>query len=139
KQRFGERFADTAAIRQQHGQTTTWLPSEPPDAVVFALSTEEVAEIVRICAEHRVPVIPYGVGSSLEGHVNAPFGGVSIDLSRMDSIIAVHAEDLDCVVQPGVTRKQLNESLRDQGLFFPIDPGADATLGGMAATRASGT
>jgi D-lactate dehydrogenase (cytochrome) len=139
KQRFGDRFADSAAIRDQHGQTTTWLPHQPPDAVIFALSTEEVAEIVRVCGEHRVPVIPYGVGTSLEGHVNAPFGGVSIDFSRMNAIVAVHAEDLDCVVQPGVTRKQLNESLRDQGLFFPIDPGADASLGGMAATRASGT
>jgi D-lactate dehydrogenase (cytochrome) len=139
KQRFGDRFADSEAIREQHGQTTTWLPHQPPDAVIFALSTEEVAEIVRVCGEHRVPVIPYGVGTSLEGHVNAPFGGVSIDFSRMNAIVAVHAEDLDCVVQPGVTRKQLNESLRDSGLFFPIDPGADASLGGMAATRASGT
>ena len=139
KQRFGERFSDSEGILRQHGQQTTWLPSEPPDAVIFPLSTEEVAEIVRVCGDHRVPVIPYGVGTSLEGHVNAPFGGVSIDFARMNHVLAVHAEDLDCVVEPGVTRKQLNEHLRGDGLFFPIDPGADATLGGMAATRASGT
>jgi D-lactate dehydrogenase (cytochrome) len=139
KQRFGDRFVDSEAIRRQHGQQTTWLPVEPPDAVVFPLSTAEVVDAVRICAEHTVPVIPYGVGTSLEGHVNAPYGGVSFDMARMSGVLAVHAEDLDCVVEPAVTRKQLNEHLRDQGLFFPIDPGADATLGGMAATRASGT
>ena len=139
KQRFGERFVRSESIRQQHGATTTWLANQPPDAVVFVETTEEVADLVRICAEHRVPVIPFGVGTSLEGHVNAPGGGISIDFSRMNRVLAVHAEDLDCVVEPGITRKQLNEYLRDQGLFFPIDPGADATLGGMAATRASGT
>ncbi|CAN5183130.1 FAD-linked oxidase C-terminal domain-containing protein [soil metagenome] len=139
KQRFGERFADGEAIRQQHGHQTTWLVNQPPDAVVFPIDTDEVAEAVRICGEHGVPVIPFGVGSSLEGHVNAPSGGVSLDMSRMNRILAVHPEDLDVVVEPGVTRKQLNEYLRDQGLFFPIDPGADASLGGMAATRASGT
>ena len=138
-QRFGERFSRSEALRRQHGQNTTWLPVQPPDAVVFPESTEEVAEIVRICGDHRVPVIAFGVGTSLEGHVNAPYGGVSVDLGRMNRILDVHTEDLDCVVQPGVTRKQVNEHLRDQGLFFPIDPGADATLGGMAATRASGT
>jgi D-lactate dehydrogenase (cytochrome) len=139
RQRFGDRYADSEAIRRQHGHQMTWLVNQPPDAVVFPVSTGEVADAVRICGEHGVPIIPFGVGSSLEGHVNAPFGGVSIDLSRMNRILAVHAEDLDVVVEPGVTRKQLNEYLRDQGLFFPIDPGADASLGGMAATRASGT
>ncbi|WP_439530704.1 FAD-binding oxidoreductase [Pannonibacter sp.] len=137
--RFGERCARSSAIREQHGHTTSWLPNQAPDIVVFAESTDEVAEIVRICAEHRVPVIPFGTGSSLEGHVNAPGGGVSVDVSRMNKVLAVHAEDLDCVVQPGVTRSQLNAYLRDTGLFFPIDPGADASLGGMASTRASGT
>ncbi len=139
KQRFGDRFTDAEGVRRQHGQQTTWLPSQPPDTVVFPVTTEEVGEIVRTCAEYRVPVIPYGVGTSLEGHVNAPYGGISIDLGRMNRVLDVHAEDLDCVVEPGVTRKQLNDHLRDQGLFFAIDPGADATLGGMAATRASGT
>ncbi len=139
KERFGDRYADTEALRTQHAQQTTWLPHQAPDAVVFALSTEDVSDVVRVCNEHKVPVIAYGVGSSLEGHVNAPNGGVSVDLSRMNNIVAVHPEDLDVVVQAGVTRKQVNDYLRDQGLFFPIDPGADATLGGMAATRASGT
>jgi D-lactate dehydrogenase (cytochrome) len=139
EQRFGERLTRSEALRRQHGHTTTWLANQPPDAVIFPMSTEEVVEIVRICSEYRVPIIPYGVGTSLEGHVNAPGGGVSIDFARMNQVLAVHPEDLDCVVEPGVTRKQLNEYLRDMGLFFPIDPGADATLGGMAATRASGT
>jgi D-lactate dehydrogenase (cytochrome) len=139
KQRFGERFADSEALRRQHGHTTTWLVNQPPDAVVFPETTEEIVEIVRICAAHGVPMIPFGAGSSLEGHVNAPYGGVSVDMGRMNRVLAVHPEDLDVVVEPGVTRKQLNDHLRDHGLFFPIDPGADATLGGMAATRASGT
>lgn len=139
QQRFGDRFADGMAVREQHANLTTWLPVQPPDAVIFPESGDEVAEIVRICAEHAVPIIPFGVGTSLEGHTNAPAGGISIDFNRMNRVLTVNQEDLDCVVQPGVTRKQLNEHLRDQGLFFPIDPGADATLGGMAATRASGT
>jgi D-lactate dehydrogenase (cytochrome) len=136
---FGNRVVTSQAMREQHAHTTTWLENQPPDAVVFAQSTEDVQEIVRICAAHDVPVIPFGAGTSLEGQVNAPRGGVSIDLHDMNRVLAVHAEDLDCVVEPGVTRKQLNEYLRDRGLFFPIDPGADASLGGMTATRASGT
>jgi D-lactate dehydrogenase (cytochrome) len=139
KQRFGERLSVGQALREQHGHTTSWIPNQPPDAVIFVENAEEIGEIVRVCAAHRTPVIPFGTGSSLEGHVNAPFGGISIDLSRMNRVLAVHAEDFDCVVEPGVTRTQLNTHLRDMGLFFPIDPGADASLGGMASTRASGT
>jgi len=136
---FGNRVVTSQAVRQQHGNTVTWIPNQPPDAVVYPQSTEDVQQIVRICAEHGLPIIAFGVGSSLEGHVNAPLGGVSIDFRDMNRLLKVHAEDLDCVVQPGITRKTLNEQLRDSGLFFPIDPGADASLGGMAATRASGT
>jgi D-lactate dehydrogenase (cytochrome) len=136
---FGNRLVTSQAVRQQHGHTTTWHHNEPPDAVVFPQSSEDVQQIVRICAKHTVPVIAFGTGTSLEGHVNAPFGGVSIDVRDMNRVLAVHSEDLDCVVEPGITRKTLNEHLRDQGLFFPIDPGADASLGGMTATRASGT
>jgi len=137
--RFGERFSLSQALREQHANTLTWLKREPPDAVLFAETEAEVSKIVKLCAEARVPVIPFGTGTSLEGHVNAPFGGVSLDLSRMNRILAVHEADLDCVVESGVTRKVLNEYLRGSGLFFPVDPGADASLGGMAATRASGT
>jgi D-lactate dehydrogenase (cytochrome) len=137
--RFGNRFTASEAIRKAHGHTLTWLENEPPDAVVFAESRDDVIDLVKLCARHDAPVVPFGVGSSLEGHVNAPHGGVSIDLTRMNNVTVVNADDLDCVVEPGVTRKQLNEHLRDSGLFFPIDPGADASLGGMAATRASGT
>jgi D-lactate dehydrogenase (cytochrome) len=136
---FGNRLVTSLAVRQQHGNTFTWIVNQPPDAVVFPQSAADVQQIVRICAAHRVPVIAFGTGTSLEGHVNAPRGGISIDTRDLNRVLAVHAEDLDCVVEPGVTRKQLNEHLRDQGLFFPIDPGADASLGGMAATRASGT
>jgi len=139
KQRFGDRYSTAESVREQHGHTTTYHPNQPPDGVVFAQSTEEVAEIIRICADRKVPVIAFGTGTSLEGHVNAPYGGISIDLNQMNNVVAVHPEDLDCTVQAGVTRKQLNEYLRDTGLFFPIDPGADASIGGMASTRASGT
>ncbi|MCF4124659.1 FAD-binding oxidoreductase [Methylobacterium sp. SyP6R] len=136
---FGNRVVTSQAVREQHGSTLTWVANQPPDAVVYAESTEDVQAIVRVCAAHKMPVVAFGTGTSLEGHVNAPFGGISIDMNGMNKVLAVHAEDLDCVVQPGVTRKAVNEHLRDQGLFFPIDPGADASLGGMAATRASGT
>ena len=139
KQRFGERFQTGQAIREQHAHTATYIPAQAPDGVAFVETAEEVQQIVRACAEHRVPVIPFGTGTSLEGHVNAPGGGISIDTSRMNRVLAVNAEDLDCVVEPGVTREALNQHLRDTGLFFPIDPGANASLGGMGATRASGT
>lgn len=136
---FGDRFTTGGPVREQHGHTTTWYDNKPPEAVVFAQSTEEVSRAVRICAAHGVPVIPFGTGTSLEGQVNALHGGVSIDLRGMNKVVAVHPEDLDCTVEAGVTRTELNTYLRDTGLFFPIDPGADASLGGMAATRASGT
>src|SRR3984893_9738317 len=136
---FGNRLVTSTAVREQHGNTLTWIRNQPPDAVVFPQTTQDVQQIVRICAGHGVPVIPFGTGTSLEGHINAPYGGVSVDLRDMNRVLAVHAEDLDCVIEPGITRKTLNEQLRDQGVFFPIDPGADASLGGMAATRASGT
>src|SRR2546423_2652656 len=136
---FGNRLVTSQAVREQHGNILTWIENQPPDAVVFPQSAEDVQDAVRICAQHRVPVIAYGTGTSLEGHINAPQGGVSLDFRDMNRILSVHAEDLDCVVEPGVTRKQLNEYLRDQGLIFPIDPGADASIGGMSATRASGT
>ncbi len=138
-ERFGARFSCGASTRLQHGRDESVHEPLLPDGVVMAESSEEVALVVRLCAEHGVPVIPYGVGSSVEGHVLAPSGGISIDLSGMNRIIAIHAEDGDAVVEAGVTRKQLNDALKGSGLFFPIDPGADATLGGMAATRASGT
>ncbi|MCP5266223.1 MAG: FAD-binding protein [Burkholderiaceae bacterium] len=138
-ERFGERFSTAMAVREHHGRDESPFPATPPDAVVFAGSAAEVAEVVGLCATHKVPLIPYGVGSSLEGHLLAVQGGISIDVSGMNQILSVNAEDLTATVQAGVTRKQLNEALRDTGLFFPIDPGADASIGGMAATRASGT
>src|SRR5580700_4580552 len=137
--RYGNRLTTSPSVREQHGHTTTWIANQPPDAVFFPHSTEDVQEVMRLCAAARVPVIPFGVGTSLEGQVNAPRGGISLDFRDMNRVLAVHAEDLDCVIEPGITRKTLNEQLRDQGVFFPIDPGADASLGGMAATRASGT
>ncbi|MDW3204185.1 MAG: FAD-linked oxidase C-terminal domain-containing protein [Alphaproteobacteria bacterium] len=139
QQRFGDRASTSAAVREQHGHGEGWFPGAPPDLVIFAHSTEEVAEIAKVCSEHKIPMIPFGTGTSLEGHVAALEGGVSIDVSQMNAVLEVNNEDLDCRVQAGVTRKQLNEYLRDTGLFFPIDPGADASLGGMASTRASGT
>jgi len=139
RERFGERLSTAAAVREQHGRDESPFPVTPPDAVVFCESTEEVSAVVRLASEHGVPVIPFGVGSSLEGHLLAVEGGVSIDLSRMTRIVRLNPEDLTVSVEAGVTREQLNREIRDQGLFFPIDPGANATLGGMAATRASGT
>src|SRR6266568_4696009 len=136
---LGERVSSSAAVREHHGKDESYFPYALPDAVVFAETTEEVRDVVDICRRHRVPMIPFGVGTSLEGHILAVNGGVTIDLSRMNAVLAVHEADLDAVVQAGVTRKQLNEYIKHTGLFFPIDPGADATLGGMTATRASGT
>lgn len=139
RQHFATRFTQGESNCLQHGRDESVHLPMPPLAVVFAETTEEVALVVKLCAEYKVPIIPYGVGSSVEGHVLAPHGGISIDLSGMNQIIAIHAEDGDATVQAGVTRLQLNDALKGTGLFFPIDPGADATLGGMAATRASGT
>src|SRR5712671_5200336 len=136
---LGDRVSTSAAVREHHGKDESYFPYALPDAVVFVKTTEEVRDVVSICQRHRVPMIPFGVGTSLEGHILAVEGGVSIDLSQMNQVLAVHEEDLDAVVQAGVTRKQLNEYIKHTGLFFPIDPGADASLGGMAATRASGT
>ncbi len=139
KSRFGDRCSTALAVREQHGRDESPFDVRPPDAVVFCESTDDVAAIVSLADRHAVPVIPYGVGSSLEGHLLAVQGGISIDLSRMNRVLQVNPEDLTATVEPGVTREQLNSEIRDTGLFFPIDPGANASLGGMAATRASGT
>jgi D-lactate dehydrogenase (cytochrome) len=140
RQRFGDRLQTGEAIRRQHANTITWIPNQPPDAVIWVETQDEVCEVVRVAGTHRVPIVPFGAGTSLEGHINAPRGGLSVDFSRMNRVLAVNERDLDCVVEPGVSRKQLNDYLRDMGLFFPVDPGAEeATIGGMASTRASGT
>ncbi len=136
---LGDRLSTSVAVREHHGHDESYHASHPPDAVAFANSTEEVIQIVKICARHKSPMVPFGTGTSLEGQVAALKGGVCIDMMSMNQVIEVNAEDLDCRVQAGVTRKQLNEYLRGTGLFFPMDPGADASLGGMTATRASGT
>ena len=136
---LGDRLTTAHSVREQHGKDISYHEAHLPDAVVFAESAEEVQAIVRVCARHKTPIIPFGTGTSLEGHISAPLGGISLDVSRMNKVLQVNESDLDVVVQPGVTRKQLNEYIRATGLFFPIDPGADASIGGMASTRASGT
>ena len=137
--RFGDRFSLARAVREHHGRDESRFDPPLPDGVLFAESTDDVAAAVALCREHGVPVIPYGAGSSVEGQLIAVRGGLSLDVSRMNAVLAIRRDELSATVQAGVTRKQLNEALKDSGLFFPIDPGADATLGGMCATRASGT
>src|SRR6516165_5759421 len=138
-QLLGDRLSTKAAVCAQHGRDESYHPAHAPEAVAFARTADEVATIVRLCAQRKTPIVAFGTGTSLEGHVAAVEGGVCIDLSQMNQILRVNAADLDATVEAGVTRRQLNEHLRDTGLFFPIDPGAEASLGGMAATRASGT
>ena len=139
KNLFGDQVSTSESLREQHGRGESWHPSKSPDAVCFARSNEEVATIVKLCAEYKTPVIAYGTGTSLEGQVQAVKGGICIDMSQMNAVLEVNNEDLDCRVQAGVTRRQLNQYLHDTGLFFPVDPGADTSIGGMTATRASGT
>nr|WP_077148083.1 FAD-linked oxidase C-terminal domain-containing protein [Sphingopyxis sp. KK2] len=139
EQRFGDRFERGQAVLGQHGASESHFAPVLPDAVVFAQSTDEVVALVTLCSAADVPIVPFGAGTSIEGNALPIHGGISLDMSRMDKVVAVHAEDFDCIVQPGVRREELNVHLRDQGLFFPIDPGANATIGGMASTRASGT
>ena len=136
---FGDRCSTALAVREQHGRDESSFTVPPPAAVVFAQSSAEVSQVLSLCHEHSVPVIPYGAGSSLEGHLLAVQGGISLDVSRMNQVLSLNADDLTVTVQPGVSRKQLNEEIKHSGLFFPIDPGADASIGGMCATRASGT
>ena len=138
--RFGAaQYSSSQAVREQHGRDEGSLQAPPPSAVVFAESTQDVSDVVKLASEYNVPIIPYGAGSSLEGHLLAIQGGISLDVSRMNQVLSINADDLTVTVQPGITRKQLNEAIKDTGLFFPIDPGADASIGGMTATRASGT
>jgi D-lactate dehydrogenase (cytochrome) len=139
RQQYGSQVSTVSTVREQHGRGEALDAGAPPDAVVWPLSTAEVSQIVSLCAANDVPVIPFGAGTSVEGHVSAPFGGICVDLSRMNAVLAVHPEDADCVVQPGITRGTLNSYLRDTGFYFPVDPGADASIGGMLSTRASGT
>ena len=139
RERFGDRCSTAQAVREHHGRDESPYPEMLPDVVVFAQSTEDVVEVVKLCATHKIPLIPYGAGSSLEGHILAIQGGVTLDMTQMDKIVSLNPEDLTVTVQPGITRKRLNEEVRHTGLFFPIDPGADASIGGMTATRASGT
>jgi D-lactate dehydrogenase (cytochrome) len=136
---LGERLSTAESVRDHHSHGESWHDAAPPDAVVFPESTEEVAQIVAACARSRTPIIPFGMGSSLEGHVNAIHGGISVDLVRMNRVLRVSADDLDVTVEAGVTHRKLNDHLKNTGLMFPVDPGADATIGGMTATRASGT
>ncbi|MEY4344747.1 MAG: hypothetical protein RL032_579 [Pseudomonadota bacterium] len=139
KARFCDQFSTALVVREQHGRDESAFDIAPPAAVVFAQSTADVSDAIKLAAQYKVPVIPFGVGSSLEGHLLAVQGGISLDVSRMNQVLSINAEDLTVTVQPGVTRKALNEAVKSTGLFFPIDPGADATIGGMSATRASGT
>jgi len=137
--RFSDRFQTGQSIREHHTHTTTWIPSQLPDGVVYVETRQDIEDIVKLATRHKTPLIPFGTGSSLEGQINAPHGGFSLDFSRMNKVLSVNQEDLDCTVEPGITREELNAHLRDTGLFFPIDPGANASIGGMTATRASGT
>jgi D-lactate dehydrogenase (cytochrome) len=140
QQRFGERAQTGEAIRRQHANNLTWIENQPPDVVVWPRATADVQEVVTIASAHRVPIIPFGAGTSLEGHINAPLGGISLDFAEMNAVLDINERDLDCRVEAGISRKALNDHVRDSGLFFPVDPGAEeASIGGMAATRASGT
>ena len=136
---FGKRFTTSNAILQRHGKDEAYHPVAPPDGVIFPKNTEEIREIVLLCSDNNIPIVPFGVGTSLEGGIGALSGGICIDFSEMKNILEINQLDMDCKVQAGVTRKELESKLRDTGLFFPVDPGADATIGGMAATSASGT
>ena len=139
REKFGDSVSTALPTRESHARDFSFYDALPADAVVMARSTDEIVEIVKACAKYKVPIIPFGTGTSAEGHLSALYGGICVDVSEMNNVVEVNTEDMDVTVEPGVTRKQLNEHLRDTGLFFPIDPGADASIGGMASTRASGT